>query len=75
MYFEDTVRQTRRVLIISTEIKLSSDYDSKRETSTGSALLLYTLLSSIPPPILLSPILIDSSLFYYNMSQYGLINL
>jgi len=45
------------------------------ETSISSILLLYT---SSPPTLLLIlslPIPIDSSLFYYNINQYGSISL
>jgi len=51
-------------LLAHTKIESSSEYKSKGETSTGSALSLYTLLSPILLP--LSPTPIDSSLFYYN---------
>jgi len=47
-----------------TEISLSSEYESESETSTGSALPLYT--SPLPP---LSPLPIDSLPTYLNMSQ------
>jgi len=51
-------------LLAYTKIGSSSEYKSKREASTGSALSLYTLLS--PISLLLLPTPIDSSLFYYN---------
>ena len=69
----DSVRWIRRVLLILTKIELSSDYKSEEETSTSFILLLYT--SSHSTPLLLSPTLINSLPFYYNMSQYGSINL
>ena len=52
-------------LLAYTEIELNSDYELEGESSTGSALLLYS--SSLPTPLLpsLSPI---NSLPTYNMS-------
>ena len=58
--------------LASTEIKLSSKYESKSETSTGSALPLYILSLSTPPP---PPLLLSYLLPHpYNMSQCGSIN-
>ena len=57
--------------LASTEIELSSKYESKSETSTGSALPLYILSLSIPPPLLLLSHLLPHP---YNMSQCGSIN-
>jgi len=47
------------------------EYESKSETSTGSALPLYTSSLLLPPPPLSSPSLIDSPP-HYNMSQVNL---
>jgi len=46
------MKQTRRVLLAPTEIESSSEYKSKGEASTGSALSLYT--SSLPTSSTLS---------------------
>jgi len=48
---------------------LSSEYESESETSTGSALPLYTSSPPSPPPQSSSPSPIDSPLSYNNMSQ------
>jgi len=69
------MRQARKILLAPTEIESSSEYKSEGETSTGSTLSLYISLLPTSPPQSSSPILIDLSLFNYNMSQHGLINL
>ena len=51
------------------KIELSLDYKLEKKTSISSILPLYIFLSLT---LLIS---IDSPLFYYNMSQYSLINL
>ena len=56
-------------LLILTEIKLSSEYKSKRKTSTSFILPLYILL-----PLTL-PLLLLSLFSYYNMSQLNLIQM
>jgi len=50
---------------------LSSEYELEGETSIGSALPLYTTSLSSPPPLLSSPLPIDSPPTY-NMSQINL---
>jgi len=62
-------------LLISIEIKSNSDYKLEEKTSTSFVLSLYTSLSSILPLISSSFTLIDSPLFYYNISQYSIRNL
>jgi len=53
-----------------TEISSSSEYESESETSTGSALPLYTSSPPSPPPSSSSPTSIDSPPSYHNnMSQ------
>ena len=55
--------------LVPIEIKLSSEYKSESETSTGSALLLYNSSLSIPPPLLSVPTNSPPS-YHYNMSQH-----
>ena len=50
--------------LISTNINSSSEYDSERETSTSTILLLYTSL----PSILSLPLLSIDFLPFYNMA-------
>jgi len=58
--------ELKESLLTLTKIESSSDYESKKEISTGSTLLLYTLSSLTFP--LLSLTLIESLSFYYNIS-------
>jgi len=55
-------------LLALTEIESSLEYKSEEKTSIGSALPLYTLSPSILLLQLLSPIPIDFSSFYYDIS-------
>jgi len=66
--------ELEKSLLALTEIESSSDYKSKEETSTGSALPLYISLPLIPLPQLSLPTSTDSPSFYYNISQHGSIN-
>ena len=63
------MRQIRRVPLVLTEIVLSSEYNSKSETSTSFSFLLSYTFS--PPILLLLSLLlspINSPLLYNNMS-------
>ena len=79
MVVQIVVRQCKKRLeegpLVLIEIKSSLEYELEKEASTSSTLLLYTLLSSIPPLLSLLPTPIDFPLIYYNISQYGSFNM
>jgi len=66
--------ELEKSLLTLTDIESSSDYKLKEETSTGSALPLYTSLSPIPLLQSSSPTPTDLPSFYYKISQHGSIN-
>jgi len=61
-------------LLTLTEIESGLEYESEEEANTGSVLFLYTSPFIIPPLSSL-PTLIVSFPIYYNISQYGSINM
>ena len=60
------MRQTKRVLLVSTKIDSSSEYKSEAEISTGFIYFLYISSLSILLPLLLST---EFSSLYNNISQ------